>query len=78
LLGISTLILETNACTKKPIPSHLQYFDAPRILSTHHMPPKLSFIIDSRRLLQILATSFSPKILSKNEEEKIMGEMGDI
>jgi hypothetical protein len=42
------------------------------------MPPKLSFIIDSRRLLQILATSFSPKILSKNEEEKRMGEMGEI
>ena len=52
--------------------------DALRILSTHHMPPKLSFIIDSRRLLQILATNFSPKILSKNEEEKRMGEMGEI
>jgi hypothetical protein len=33
------------------------------------LPPKLSFI-DSRRLLQILATRFSPNILSKNEEEK--------
>jgi hypothetical protein len=41
------------------------------------MPPKLSSIIDSRRLLQILATSFSPKMLSKNEEEKRMGEMGE-
>jgi hypothetical protein len=52
--------------------------DAPRVLSIHHMPPKLSSINESRRLLQILATSFSPKMLSKNEEERKMGEMGEI
>jgi hypothetical protein len=52
--------------------------DALKILSIHHMPPKLSSINNSRRLLQILATSFSPKMLSKNEEEKRMGEMGEI
>jgi hypothetical protein len=52
--------------------------DAPIILSTHHMSPNISSINDSRRLLQILATSFSPKMLSKNEEDKRMGEMGEI
>jgi hypothetical protein len=40
-------------------------------------PPKLS-INPSRRLLQILATSSSPKEMSKNEQERKMGEMGEI
>jgi hypothetical protein len=31
-----------------------------------------------KRLLQILATSFSPKTREKNEKEKRMGEMGEI
>jgi hypothetical protein len=52
--------------------------DAARVLSIHHMSPKIYSINESRRLLQILATSFSPKMLSKNEEERKMGEMGEI
>jgi hypothetical protein len=32
----------------------------------------------SRRLLQILATSSSSKEMSKNEQERKMGEMGEI
>jgi hypothetical protein len=38
------------------------------------LPPKISFI-DSRRLLQILATSFSQKIRAKMRERREMGEM---
>jgi hypothetical protein len=41
------------------------------------LPPKISFI-DSRRLLQILATSFSPKTRAKMRERREMGERGEI
>jgi len=40
------------------------------------LPPNISFI-DSRRLLQILATSFSPKTRAKMRERREMGEMGE-
>jgi hypothetical protein len=44
-----------------------------------HINGLQSFSINpSRRLLQILATSFSPKQMSKNEQERKMGEMGEI
>jgi hypothetical protein len=46
-----------------------QIIDAPRRLLTHHCPPKLSFI-DSRRLLQILATSFSPKTRARMRKRR--------
>jgi hypothetical protein len=49
--------------------------DATRVLSIHHMPPQFSFINGSRRFLQILATSISPRRLSKNEKEREMGEI---
>ena len=49
---------------------------APRILLT----PIVSkdFFIDSRRLLQILATNFSPKTRAKNEREKKNGRDGRV
>jgi hypothetical protein len=44
-----------------------------------HINSLQTFSINPRkRLLQILATSSSPKEVSKNEQERKMGEMGEI
>jgi hypothetical protein len=43
--------------------------DAPRRLSTHNLSPRLSLLI-WKRLLQILATSFSPKTRAKMRKRR--------
>jgi hypothetical protein len=69
LLGISTLDLKKNAYTNEKPSNITSNQDAPRRLLTHHLSSK-AFFIDSRRLLQILATSFSPKTRAKMRKRR--------